>query len=322
MCWGGTGVETWGYSDMYFFLIHIIKNVERLKINAVLLDDMTDGNISAFLKSKYVIDSANELFQRLNKLMFVQIPRALCAGDRDNGICRVTNNGSCTLELYNTEYTENLEAMVIFMFKEQLGYLKGLEAQDNALQGDGATDGSVSLSDEAQKKKGGRPKNKKTFCPVEHDKHKQDVLCRREAGSEWIGWYEAAVQSISSMNKQHLDEMRNGITTLPPEDNQGGESFGAQQNEVNPEKLARGKQLEKELEMYRRRQSKNVTKLTKAADEESGVSSGVSSISSGGVSSQPVNVAAHLKQLFEVDKDQCVALCTQIIKDGVGMEAV
>jgi hypothetical protein len=80
--------------------------------------------------------------------------------------------------------------------------------------------------------------------------------------------------------------------------------------------------LEKELEMYRRRQSKNVTKLAKTADDESGVSSGVSSISSGGVSSQPVNVAAHLKQLFEVDKDQCVALCTQIIKDGVGMEAV
>jgi hypothetical protein len=125
------------------------------------------------------------------------------------------------------------------------------------------------------------------------------------------------------MNKQHLDEMRNGITTLPPEDNQGGESFGAQQHEVNPQKtLARGKRLEKELEMFRCRQSKNVTKLAKTADDESGVSSGVSSISSGGVSSQPVNVAAHLKQLFEVDKDQCVALCTQIIKDGVGMEAV
>jgi hypothetical protein len=287
-------------------------------------DNMTEANISAFLASKYFVDKSNDMFQRLHKIILLQIQLQLCAGVQDdNGICQVTNDGSCTLELYNTEYTKNLEAMVIFMFKEQLRYLKGLEAQDSVLQGDGATDGSVSLSDEAQKKKGGRPKNKKTFTSVEHDNHKQDVLCRREAGSEWIGWYEAAVESISNMNKQHLDEMRNGITTLPPEDNQGGESFGAQQHEVNPEKtLAQGKQLEKELEMYRRRQSKNVTKLAKTADDESGVSSGVSSISSGGVSSQPVNVAAHLKQLFEVDKDQCVALCTQIIKDGVGMEAV
>ena len=243
----------------------------------VFLDNMTEANISAFLASKYFVDKSNDMFQRLHKIILLQIQLNLCAGVQDNnGLCQeVTNNGSCTWELYNTEYTKKLEAMIIFMFKEQLGYLKGLEGQDNACQGDDST----CVSDEGQKRKGGRPKNRKTFCPDEHDKHEQDVLRQPEEGSEWIGLYEVPVQSISIMNRQqHLDEMRNGIPSMQSEDNQG--------------------------------------------DDASGVSSSISSISTGGVSSQPVSMAAHLDQLFNMDKERGEALCRQFLRDKVGVEAV
>jgi hypothetical protein len=185
----------------------------------VFLDNMTEANISAFLASTYFVDKSNDMFQRLHKIIILQIQLQLCAGVQDdNGICQVTNDGSCTLQLYNTEYTKNLEAMVIFMFKEQLDYLKGLEAQENACQGDDST----CVSDEGQKRKDGRPKNRKTFCPNEHDKHEQDVLRQPEEGSERIGLYKVPVQSISIMNRQlHLDKMRSIIPSMQSEDNQG-----------------------------------------------------------------------------------------------------
>jgi hypothetical protein len=82
--------------------------------------------------------------------------------------------------------------------------------------------------------------------------------------------------------------------------------------------------MEKELEMYHCRQSKsNATKKATTSDDASGVSSSsISSISTGGVSRQPVSMAAHLDQLFNMDKERGEALCRQFLRDKVGVEAV
>jgi hypothetical protein len=133
------------------------------------MDDLSESSISTFLSSSYAVSNSNQAFKRLHDLMFVQIPMALCVGD--NGLSRVDRNeGVCTWEQYNTEYSANLEALIVFMFKEQLEYLTKQEDQDNSSH----SDNSSEVSD-VQKKRGGRPKNKKTFCPIGHHKYKHEV---------------------------------------------------------------------------------------------------------------------------------------------------
>jgi hypothetical protein len=284
------------------------------------MDDLTEASITAFLTSSYAVSASNEAFKRLHKLMFVQIPMALCVGD--NGLSRVDKNdgGKCTWELYNTEYSPNLEAMVVFMFREQIDFLTKLEDQDNTSQSDNSTTVSV----DGLKKKGGRPKNKKTFCPIEHHKYKHNVLHRRDKASNWFGWYDAAIKSIRDKNKENLDEMQKGISALTPQDSQGQEGFG-QQEEVDPQdSVAYNKQVEKEVEMYRRRQeSKNGNKKAKSSDDGSSISNNSSSSNSlqaDGTEMTPLTAEEQLKQLLESDKENAVLLARQLLWDHANEE--
>jgi hypothetical protein len=291
------------------------------------MDDLSESSISEFLSSSYAVSSSNQAFRRLHELMFVQIPMALCVGD--NGLSRVDRNeGVCTWEQYNTEYSANLEALIVFMFKEQLEYLTKQEDQDNSSH----CDNSSEVSGDVQKKRGGRPKNKKTFCPIGHHKYKHEVWLRREETSNWFGWYDAAVQSISCKNKEHLDEMRNGISASVPQDSQGQERFG-QQEEVDPqESLAYSKQMEMEAEMYRRRQeSKNVNKRAKPSDNRLSVGT----TSSGGADSCSISSSSlqddstekaeltteeQLRQIFMNNKENAVQIAEQLIREEKHVE--
>jgi hypothetical protein len=160
---------------------------------------MTEANLRDFLSSSYKTDKNNPSYQRLNNLMFVQIPLILC------GAVKLTHfsDNKVTWEDYAKQYSDGLEALVIFMFETQLDYLKG-ESHNNGhdLEGTSQHSDTSMLSKGVPKKKGGRPKNKQPFCPKAHATCKTNVIRRRNQTLAWFGWYEAAVQSIGEVSPE------------------------------------------------------------------------------------------------------------------------
>jgi hypothetical protein len=245
----------------------------ELQQNSLLREDMTDDNLADFLSSTYNKDKNNMTFQRLNKLMFVEIPLVLCGGD--NGLTQLSNN-SVTWGDYTQHYTYGLEALVILIFETQLSYLTGEMSNDpQDLETVSHSDTSTLSPDGVQKRKGGRPKNKQGFCPKKHTKCKTNVLSRRIKTSEWFGWYGVAVKSIVDQNQSELDRLRGngGEGENSPENSAGNgvtlDTQGANVDEVSPER----EYMEIELRMYNELQAKNVNKRAKISEDEGDISS-------------------------------------------------
>jgi hypothetical protein len=247
--------------------------IAELQQNSLLREDMTDDNLADFLSSTYNKDKNNVTFQRLNKLMFVEIPLVLCGGD--NGLTQLSDN-SATWENYAQHYTYGLEALVILMFETQLRYLTGEVSNDpQDLETVSHSDTSM-LSDGVQKKKGGQPKNKQGFCPKKHTACKTNVRNRRIETTEWFGWYGVAVQSIADHNQSELDRMRRngGEGENSPENSAGnGVTLNTQDANIDGVSPPEREYMEIELRMYNELQAKNVNKRAKISEDDGDVSS-------------------------------------------------
>jgi hypothetical protein len=245
----------------------------ELQQNSLLREDMTDDKLADFLLSTYDNDKNNTSFQRLNNLMFVEIPLVLCGGD--NGLTQLSDN-SITWEHYAQHYTYGLEALVLLMFETQLSYLTG-EVSNNPQDLDTVShsDTSTLSPDGVQKKKGGRPKNKQSFCPKKHTSCKINVRSRRIETSEWFGWYGAAIRSIADHNQSELDRLRgNGGEGEGSPENSAGNGVTPDTQDANVDGVSPEREyMEIELRMYNELQAKNVNKRTKISEDEVDISS-------------------------------------------------
>lgn len=175
-----------------------LKTIEELKAKNVEEDDLTLEKITEFLTGSYELTKHNPGFQRIHDLLFVTIPMTLSTGK--SKLSLAIEGRTISWDDYAGEYTTSIEALVIFMFMEQI-------AQEGL--GDSEVQPRVSIRDAASargRRSGGRPKNRRGFCPLKHTKQKGPVTKRRTENSLWYGWYLKAIEIINERNAKYLEE--------------------------------------------------------------------------------------------------------------------
>jgi hypothetical protein len=177
--------------------------IAELQQNSLLREDMTDDNLADFLSSTYNKDKNNVTFQRLNKLMFVEIPLVLCGGD--NGLTQLSDN-SATWENYAQHYTYGLEALVILMFETQLRYLTGEVSNDpQDLETVLHSDTSM-LSDGVKKRREADPKTNRAFA-LKSTLHARPMFkiaeLRHQNGLVGMEW--RCSQLLTTINQSWID---------------------------------------------------------------------------------------------------------------------
>jgi hypothetical protein len=198
-----------------------LQQLEQIEKGNIIVDDLTNENITQFYSSTYETSKSSDVFARLNQLINVTIPMAICTGD--NKLTR--NNGkSISMIDYFKEYTAVIEALVLLLFYKQLDYLSGVSS-NKYKTGSDPHDNNHSNDDEAtsdansctpgpvaseKRKKGGRPSGKEGFCHILHSRLKIGVYERRKEKHCWYGWYKEALQSIDKIRKDWFEDRVQG----------------------------------------------------------------------------------------------------------------
>jgi hypothetical protein len=221
------------------FLVQNCNTLEQIEKGNVFVEDLTKENITEFYSSTYESSKSNDMFARLNQLINVSIPMAICTGD--NKLTR-TDGKSIAMIDYFKEYTAVIEALVLLLFYKQLDYLSGV-TRNKYKTGSDPHDNNHSNDDEAtsdansctpgpvaseKRKKGGRPSGKEGFCHILHSRLKIGVYERRKEKHCWYGWYKEALQSINKINKDFFEERVQGnqmerLGTMVDNQQQGGD---------------------------------------------------------------------------------------------------
>jgi hypothetical protein len=203
------------------FLVQNCNTLEQIEKGNVFVEDLTNENITEFYSSTYESSKSNDMFARLNQLINVSIPMAICSGDN-----KLTRNDGKSIAMidYFKEYTAVIEALVLLLFYKQLDYLSGV-TRNKYKTGSDPHDNNHSNDDEAtsdansctpgpvaseKRKKGGRPSGKEGFCHILHSRLKIGVYERRKEKHCWYGWYKEALQSINQINKDWFEERVQG----------------------------------------------------------------------------------------------------------------
>jgi hypothetical protein len=191
---------------------------EQVEKGNIYIDDLTNENITDFYSSAYEASKNNDMFKRLNQLINVTIPMAICLGDTK---LAKTNGKATEMKDYFKEYTVVIEALVILLFYKQLDYLSGISSNkyktsdphENSNDDEATSDSNNNASGPdpiLRKKKGGRPSGKEGFCHILHTELKNSVYEHREENHPWYGWYKEALQSIDNINKEWFQDRVRG----------------------------------------------------------------------------------------------------------------
>jgi hypothetical protein len=195
---------------------------------------MSEENIKSFFTTSYSEGAGNESFGRLHEFLYVTIPLLLTTGV--NKLSR-SDASEISEADFMEEYTGPIEALMMFMLYNRLFDHKGEvlnhgdeEDQEEDVSSISDNNTVATLSTRSSQKTRGRPKNKKSFCPAEHDEHLFNTHERRMEDSLWYGWYRKAVQKINERNKKYFDSVRICSVITVQGSNPGGENENNRRN--------------------------------------------------------------------------------------------